>query len=182
MKFLYPMLFVRSIKKGWMLWMALLISICCTAQNSLSWRDQIDELIEQTDSLSLKSQTTFYITKYLKHDRTIKETWYYTLKEGKPVFFQLRYVVDSSEFVESYYLDKNRLVCMARFEDPFNAKPVDYNNTEICFFLNNTLRQYIVSGRQKDYVSKFERQNQCLERFEERFTELRANLRQKPVY
>ena len=163
--------------------MALLVSVCCSAQSSYGWRTRVDDLIEQADSLSLKSQTTFYVTKYLKHDRTIKETWYYTLKDGKPVFFQLHYAIDSSEFTESYYLDRNRLVCMARFEEPYVAKPaVDYNNTEIYFFLDNTLRQYVTSGHQRSYVSKFERQNQCLEKFEERFTELRANLRQKSVY
>ncbi|MBE7173197.1 MAG: hypothetical protein INR73_21665 [Williamsia sp.] len=152
------------------------------AQTGNSWRARIDDLIEQTDSLSLKSQTTFYTVKYLKHDRTIKETWYYTMKDGKPVFFQLHYVVDSSEFTESYYLDRNRLVCMARFEDPYINQKGDYNNTEIFFFQDNTLRQYVTSGHRNAYTSKFERQNDCLIKFEERFTELRANLRQKGLY
>lgn len=170
-------------RREWFLAIALLVCVTGSAQTGNGWRDRIDNLIEQTDSLSLKSQTTFYITKYLKHDRTIQETWYYTLKDGKPIFFQLRYVIDSSEFTESYYLDRNRLVCMARFEEPYVTKPVnDYNNTEIYFFLDNTLRQYVTSGHLKSYVSKFDRQNQCLEKFDERFMELRANLRQKAVY
>lgn len=125
----------------------------------------------------MKSQTTFYQVKYLKHDRCIKETWYYTLKEGKPVFFQLRYAIDSSEFTETYYLNKNRLVCMAQFEEPYLSKSDDINHAEICFFLDNTLRQYVTSGAQKSYVRKSDRQNECLEKFEQRFTELQANLR-----
>lgn len=166
-------------RTGAFLVFALLICLVASAQSN-SWRARIDDLIEQTDSLSLKSQTVFYLTKYLKHERTIKETWYYTLKNGRPVFFQLRYVIDSTEFTESYYLDGNRLVCMARFEDAYSAKQTDYSNTEIYFFLDNTLRQYVTSGPPK-YISKLDRQNQCLEKFDERFTELRANLRQKRV-
>ena len=166
-------------RTGALLAFAFLISLAVSAQSN-NWRAHVDELIEQTDSLSLKSQTTFYLTRYLKHDRTIKETWYYTLKDGRPVFFQLRYVVDSSEFTESYYLDRNRLVCMARFEDSYLTKKTDFSTTEIYFFLDNTLRQYVTSGQAK-YISKLDRQNQCLEKFDERFTELRANLRQKRI-
>lgn len=166
-------------RTGALLLFTLLICLAVSAQSN-SWRARVDDLIEQTDSLSLRSQTVFYLTKYLKHDRTIKETWYYTLKDGRPVFFQLRYVIDSTEFTESYYLDRNRLVCMARFEDSYLTKQIDYSNTEIYFFLDNTLRQYVTSGQSK-YISKLDRQNQCLEKFDERFTELRANLRQKRV-
>ena len=159
---------------------AALFSLPCLSQQvGGDWRSRIDDIIEQTDSLSLKSQTTFYLTRYLKDDQTIKETWYYTLKDGKPVFFQLRYMIDSSEYTETYYLNRNRLICMARFQEPYSPKSNEQDRTEIFFFLDNTLRQYVTSGSQKQYVSKFNRQMECLGKFEQRFNELRANLRWK---
>ena len=157
-----------------------LSALCCSygiAQQSNSWRARVDDMIEQTDSLSMKTQTTFYLVKYLKHDRTIKETWYYTLKEGKPVFFQLHYAIDSNEYTESYYLNKNKLICMAQVEQPYSDKTDDINHAEIFFFLDDNLRQYVTSGSSKLYTSRFERQIHCLDQFTQRFTELRANLR-----
>ena len=156
---------------------AVLLSIPCFCQHMVNWREKIDDMIEQTDSLSMKSQTTFYQVKYLKHDRCIKETWYYTLREGKLVFFQLRYAIDSSEFTETYYVNKNRPICMAKFEEPYLSKSDDINHAEICFFLDNNLRQFVTSGVQKENIRKSDREYECLERFSQRFSELQANLR-----
>ncbi len=163
--------------KGLLAGCIVLLALPGLAQKAPTWREQIDDLIEQTDSLSLKTQTTFYQVRYLKHDRCIKETWYYTLKAGKPVFFQLRYAIDTSEFTETYYVSKNRLVCMAEFEGPYASKTEDINHAEIYFFNDDVLRQYVVSGPQKINSTKLSRQNECLEKFSQRYAELRANLR-----
>ena len=155
----------------------MLLFVHTQAQRSVSWREKVDDVIEQTDSLSLKSQTTFYLVKYLKHDRCIKETWYYTLKEGKPVFFQLRYAIDTSEITETYYLNRNQLICMAEFEGPYQSKSDELNRGEIYFFNDDILRQYVVSGATGQSRSKLSRQNDCLIKFSQRLAELRANLR-----
>src|SRR5688500_20195530 len=94
----------------------LLLSICCLGQLRYDWKSQIDYMVEQTDSLSLKSQKTFYLPKILKVDRTfkndleVKETWNYTVNRGKVIIFKVRYVVNHREYTEIYYVDHDRLI------------------------------------------------------------------------
>ena len=100
--------------RGVLIWMLsclmLFISLFSSAQGRYDWRTHIDRLIENADSLALKHQHTFWLTKYKGVDYPYKETWYYTVRDGEVLEFEVRYFIDSVEHSETYYLDKGRTV------------------------------------------------------------------------
>jgi hypothetical protein len=159
------------------------IAMCGLAQK-MDWKSHIDFLVEQTDSLSMKSQKTFYLPKIIRVDRTfrndltVKETWNYTVSEGKVIIFQVRYVIDHREFTEVYYLNNDRLICMESYEAPYLSSYVDeVRRGEIFFLVNNNLKQYIKFGNNKNPAAPlWDAQTACLSKFEERYSELRRNI------
>lgn len=149
------------------------LSIDTLAQKAYDWRSNIDLIVARTDSLSNKSQRTFYLNRYLKNDKVIKETWHYTLSEGKVVIFQLRYIVDVTEFEEVYYLHKGRLICMEKYESEDHSLSDDQiKRGAVFFFVGNILKQYVTMGHENIREPAME----CLSRFEERFSELQKNI------
>jgi hypothetical protein len=154
-------------------------------QSRMDWKSHIDFLVEQTDSLSMKSQKTFYLPKIVrvdrtfKNDQTIKETWNYTVSEGKVVIFQIRYVIDHREYTEIYYLNNERLICMENYETPYLATYVDeVRKGEIFFLVDNNVKQYIKFGNTRSEHSPYwNAEIACLSKFQERFTELRRNIK-----
>src|SRR4051812_38619110 len=97
----------------------LTISSTAYTQNRYDWRNNIDQVIHETDSLSLKSQRTFYLNKILRKDEPLKETWYYTTHNANVIVFEVRYRIDSLEYTETYYLNRGRLICMELYETVF---------------------------------------------------------------
>lgn len=141
----------------------------------LGWRDRIDEVVRQADSLSNKSQKTFHSLRYLNKDETIKETWFYTLKEGKIAIFQLRYNLDDTEFNEVYYLHRGNLVCMEQYESPLNLSDEEIRRAEVYYFQGSAMMQYVHYGKQpKSYA--YRPGYDCLEKFQKRYGELLRNL------
>ena len=161
----------------------LLISMGAKAQNNYDWRTNLDMIVQQTDSLSLKSQRTFHVNRIVKVDRTFKndksvnETWNYTLHNGKVILFQVHYVVDSSEFLEVYYLNDNRLICMEHYESPFFTPDDKIKWGEVLFFRDNALRLYVKVGEPKPDATYARAGSKAVEDFDKRFSELRQNLR-----
>jgi hypothetical protein len=157
----------------------LFLSISTRAQRT-DWRTRIDEKVQRADSLSLKSQKIFYLNKFLKDDRPVKETWYYTLLEGKIIIFEIKYVSDSIEFSEIYYLDNGRLICMEEYEVPYLSVYTDeVKKGAAMFFDNQNLRQFVVTGSNKnDY--RWDRSYESLRRFEKRFEELKKTIQYEP--
>ena len=90
--------------------LCILLSISVFSQSNYQVLSRIDNIVEQTDSLSNKSQKTFYLNKIDKKFNGVKETWHYTIRDGKVIVFQVRYVVDSIEYSEIYYLNKGDLI------------------------------------------------------------------------
>src|SRR5690242_12815307 len=124
----------------------LMLSLTSFSQDG-DWKARLDARIDEIDSLSLKSQTTFYSTKYITADEPYKETWHYTMKDGKVVFIEIRYVIEHREFTETYYLDRNRMICMEVYEMPFLAYYVDQiKRGQMAFFVGNTLKLNVVFG------------------------------------
>lgn len=158
----------------------LLVCSLCTSAQRRDWRTQIDEKVQKADSLSLKSQKVFYLNKFLKDNRPVKETWYYTLHDGKLLIFEVKYVADSIEYSEIYYLDNSRLICMEEYEVPYLSVYADQvKRGAAMFFDNENLRQYVVTGRMKPN-SQWSRSYESLHRFEERFTELKKTIQYEP--
>lgn len=172
----------RPLQKQLVFVFSLFLFIGASAQK-YDWRTNIDMIVQQTDSLSLKSQRTFYLNRIVKVDRTfkndkaVKETWNYTMHNGKVILFQVHYVVDSSEFLEVYYLDDNRLICMEHYESPYFSADDKVKWGEVLFFRDNALRLFVKVGEPKPEESYARAGSKAVEDFDKRFSELRQNLR-----
>ena len=154
----------------------LLTSMISSAQR-YDWRSRIDRLIERADSLALKHQRTFWLTKYIGTDRTYKETWYYTIRDNKVIEFEIRYNVDSVEHSETYYLDNGSPICMERYETVyFGFHEDEIKRGEVLFLDNETIRQYVSIGKQDRNHNRFGQSFDSMKRFSDRYTELKKNI------
>ena len=160
----------------------MLLAITGLSQHPYDWKSHIDYLVEQTDSLSLKSQKTFYLPKIVRVDRSfkndleVKETWNYTVNKGRVIIFQVRYVVDHREYTEIYYVDNDRLICMENYDAPYLSSYVDeVRKGEIYFLVDNMVRQYIKFGNKKTNEPEplWGAEYDCLTKFQRRYTELK---------
>ena len=156
------------------------LTVC--SQSRYDWKSQIDYLVEQTDSLSMKSQKTFYLPKIVRVDRSfkndleVKETWNYTLNRGRVIIFQVRYVVEHREYTEIYYVNHDQLICMENYEAPYLASYVDQvRKGEIFFLVDNTVRQYTKFGNKKTNEPEplWGAEYDCLTKFQKRYSELK---------
>jgi len=155
------------------------VLFCCTAftQYRTDWRSDIDEIIKESDSLSLKSQKTFSLIKPYDPNKDIRETWYYTVKDGRVVIFEIRYVVDSMEYSEIYYVHKGRLICMEQYEAPYASIYADQLKWgEAYFFKDEALRQYVITGKRRQAPGLWATQSESLSKFQQRYAELRRHM------
>jgi len=144
---------------------------------SLDWRADIDRTVQQIDSLSLKSQRTFYVDNLLGHNRWVKETWYYTVSNGKVVIFQVRYLIDSTEYTEVYYMHKDRLICMEEYETSYLTLYDDeIIRGAIFYFVSNTLRQFVTLGAGKLFDDRTDVEYESLTKFHQRYAILQKNI------
>jgi hypothetical protein len=170
MRFLSP--FVLS-------FLALLSSSKMLAQRA-DWRSRVDEKVQRADSLSLKSQKIFYLNKYLGKDKPIKETWYYTMQNGKILIFEIKYVSDSTEFSEIYYLDNGSLICMEEYQVSYLSIYTDQvKHGAAMFFDNQDLRQFVVTGKDKGEI-RWSTGYVLLKQFDKRFEELKKTIQYEP--
>jgi hypothetical protein len=155
----------------------LLIYSGAFAQNRYDWRTNIDQVIHETDSLSLKSQRTFYLNKILRKDEPLKETWYYTVHNNNIIVFEVRYRVDSLEYTETYYMNRGRLICMELYETDFLSFYEDeIKHGEVFFFDHDMLIQYVTVGSGMSDMSFRDPQYEPLRRFYKRYIELQKNI------
>ena len=167
-----------SMMKVFFTTLAALISPIVFSQSNYQILAKIDDKVQQADSLSTKSQRTFYLNKIDKKFDGVKETWNYTMHEGKIAVFQVRYVIDSIEFIEIYYLDKGRLIYSEEYETIY------YNSSGddeikwggIYYFVSNNLKQRVTLGRKRSKYLHWNAEAETLSRFERRFSELRENI------
>lgn len=153
------------------------ISRPALAQGGYDWRNHADFLVEQIDSLSLKSQRVFILNKIYRKDRPLKETWYYTMKAGKVIFFEVHYVEDTTEYTETYYLSGNRPLCMEQYETVYPSFYEDQIvKAKVGWFVNNSLRQYVTMGYDKDNNPFWDPQSEFLDQFSKRYSELLKNI------
>lgn len=149
-------------------------------QYRTDWRSDIDLIIQESDSLSLKSQKTFSLIKPYQADKDIRESWYYTVKDGRVVIFEIRYVVDSMEYSEIYYVHKGRLICMEQYEAPYLSLYADQLKWgEAYFFQDESLRQYTITGKphQTPAAGLWATQSGSLSKFQQRFAELQRHMK-----
>lgn len=154
------------------------------SQYRYDWRSDLDRIIERCDSLSLKSQQTFVVKNVIRVDRTfkndidVKETWHYTVHKGKVIIFDIRYLVDSTEYIENYYLDNNKLICMENYATEFyNPTDANFLTGEVLFIVNDEVKLHVSAGQKKNSLTAWRLERRPMEKFLERFSELKRNLR-----
>lgn len=156
----------------------LLMSISSFSQTNYQLLSRIDNFVEEADSLSNKSQRTFYLNKIDKNYDGIKETWHYTMRDGKVIVFQVRYLLDSVEYSEIYYLNKGSLVYSEEYETVYYRGTGDDEIKwgGIYYFVSNNLRQRTTLGKKKSKYFAWNPESETLTRFERRYSELRENI------
>jgi hypothetical protein len=168
----------RCVRLSFLACLVLLISTVGQGQNRPDWRSDLDLIIQESDSLSLKSQKTFSLIKPYHPDKDVRETWYYTVKDGRVVIFEIKYVVDSLEYSEIYYVHKGRLICMEQYEAPYLSVYADQLKWgEAYFFQDEALRQYVVTGKRRQVPGLWATQSESLSKFQQRFAELQRHLK-----
>jgi hypothetical protein len=153
------------------------------SQQPYDWRTRVDKLIEQSDSLSLRSQRTFSLSRIHKVDRTFKndipfkETWSYTVKDGKIVLFQVHYVIDTLEYTEAYYVNNDRLICMEEYESPYFSEDDQVTWGKVLFFQDNSLKLFVKVGKAREDQLYAKAGYEVLSNFDKRYSELKRNLK-----
>ena len=138
--------------------------------------EKLVRYVEQADSLALRAQRTFNLVKIGPSNSGLKETWHYTTQNGKVVVFQVRYMRDSIEFTEVYYVSGDRLVCSEEYETIFLPDDDELKFGGIYYFNNNNILQLITLGNRSGGPMRWDLKNLTLDRFRNRFAELRENL------
>ena len=183
--FLATLLKPSFVSRKFLLMVVVFSSFKASSQLHYDWKSYIDYLVERSDSLSLKSQRTFYLPKVVKVDRTfkndleVKETWNYTLDKGRVIIFQVRYVVANREYTEIYYVNHDNLICMENYDAPYLSSYVDQvRKGEIFFVVDNTVRQSVKFGNKitRDPEPLWDAPYDCLTKFQKRYSELKENM------
>lgn len=148
------------------------------SQSNYQVLTRIDNFVELADSLSNKSQRTFYLNKIDKNYDGIKETWHYTMRDGKVIVFQVRYVLDSTEYSEIYYLNKGSLVYSEEYETIYYKSTGDDEIKwgGIYYFVSNNLKQRVTLGKRQSKYFSWNPESETLSRFERRYSELQENI------
>lgn len=137
--------------------------------------------VEQTDSLADRSTKTFYLEKFLKDSYNYRETWRYLSDKERIIYFQVDYMLDSTEFTEVYYVNRGRLVCSEEYEK------VNYSLLEdelkyggIYYFENSSTQHAVTLGRKGYYRRNSDVTLDVLSRFDKRYSELKRHLPMLP--
>ena len=151
---------------------------------SFSQHGRLNELysyVEKADSLADKSTKNFYLEKYLKDGYNYREKWRYLSNGNRIIYFEIDYMLDSTEFTEVYYVNRGNLVCSEEYEK------INYSMMEdelkwggIYYFDGSTPQHVVTLGRKRngDYGSN--PGDLALMRFSKRYSELKRHLPMLP--
>lgn len=170
----FPALLIRC----FLLLISLSFYVMTFGQGNYQVLARIDDIVQETDKIADKSQKTFYLNKIDNKYYGIKETWNYTLQDGKIAVFQVRYVKDSVEFIEIYYLNKGQLIYSEEYETVYFTASGDDEIKwgGIYYFVSNSLKQRVTLGKKSSGALHWNVEAETLSRFQRRFSELRENI------
>jgi hypothetical protein len=147
--------------------------------NSVHIRD-LYRYVEQTDSLADKSTKNFYLEKFLKDGYNYRETWRYLSNGSRIIYFQIDYILDSTEFTEVYYLNRGSLVCSEEYEKVnYSMREDELKWGGIYYFESSVPRHVVTLGHKKDIYQQ-NPGDLALTRFDKRFMELKRHLPMLP--
>jgi hypothetical protein len=156
----------------------LMISFVVRSQPK-GWRQVIQQKVEESDVLFMKSQITFRMERLIKPERLINELWHFTTdKQGRVIVFEIRSYHGEMEMNERYYLDDEELICMEEYRIVYPEMADDFiESGAVLFFVNGEAKQMVAIGKAIpkagfDSLGGAEQ----LSKFKERFKILKENL------
>jgi hypothetical protein len=156
----------------------MLIGTAGFSQSNYHLISRIDNIVQQADSLANKSQKTFYLNKIHNVFDGVKETWNYTMVNGRVIVFQVRYVLDSIEYTEIYYLNKGNLIYSEEYETIYYTSTGDDEIKwgGIYYFVSNVVKQGVTLGDKRRRNQFWNKGHDTFARFQRRFSELQQNI------
>jgi hypothetical protein len=137
--------------------------------------------VDKTDSMAISSQRTFYLDKFLDNDGRYREKWQYTTDAGRIVYFEIDFIIDSTEFTEVYYLNKDNLICSEEYETVNYSFFEDELKKGGVFYFNGTTPQHMVMlGKAYQNQQILAPDVAVLQRFQKRFYELKRHIPMLP--
>jgi hypothetical protein len=138
--------------------------------------------VEQTDSLAERSTKNFYLEKFLKDGYNYRETWRYLSNGSRIIYFQIDYILDSTEFTEVYYLNRGNLVCSEEYEKINYSMREDELKWGGIFYFESSMPSHVVTlGRRSGYDYRDTNPGLIAQtRFGKRFAELKRHLPMLP--
>jgi hypothetical protein len=138
--------------------------------------------VQQTDSLAEKATKNFYLEKFLKDGYNYRETWRYLSNGSRIIYFQVDYMLDSTEFTEVYYLNRGNLVCSEEYEKVNYSMREDELKWGGIYYFESSMPKHVVTlGRQRYYRRNMDPGMDALLRFGKRFSELKRHLPMLPA-
>lgn len=137
--------------------------------------------VEQTDSLAERATKNFYLEKFLKDGYNYRETWRYVSNGARIIYFQVDYILDSTEFTEVYYLDRGHLVCSEEYEKMnYSMREDELKWGGIYYFESNTPKHVVTLGNRSYHQRDVNPGLDALFRFDKRYSELKRHLPMLP--
>lgn len=165
--------------------MSVILTVSCLIPfNSFSQSGRVRDLyryVEQADSLADKSTKTFYLEKFLKDNYNYRETWRYLSDGNRIMYFQVDYMLDSTEFTEVYYVNRNRLVCSEEYEKiNYSLREDELKFGGIYYFESSSAKHVVTLGRKEYRYRNNDPLLDVLTRFGKRYSELKRHLPMLP--
>lgn len=137
--------------------------------------------VENIDSLADRSSKNFFLEKYLGDGYNYRETWRYLSNGSKIIYFQIDYILDSTEFTEVYYLDRGTLVCSEEYEKVNYSMREDELKWGGIYYFESSMPSHIVTLGRKNYTRRDADPGlDAYVRFGKRFSELKRHLPMLP--
>jgi hypothetical protein len=142
---------------------------------------ELYKYVEDIDSIADKSTKNFYLEKFLKDGYNYRETWRYLANGSKIIFFQVDYILDSTEFTEVYYLNRGSLVCSEEYEKVnYSMREDELKWGGIYYFESSMPRHVVTLGHKNYYRRNMDPGMDAFVRFGKRFSELKKHLPMLP--
>jgi len=142
---------------------------------------ELYRLVDRTDSLADGKQKTFYLEKFLKDDYNYRETWRFSENGGRIVYFQVDYIIDSTEFTEVYYVNRGNLICSEEYEKVNYSVKEDELKYGSIYYFESTQPKHVVTLGARSFANRMERpESTVFSRFQKRYSELKRHLPMLP--
>ena len=157
------------------------LSIAARSQSKHQRLLELYDYVEKTDSIAPKQFRTFYLEKFINNNDNYRETWRYATNKDRIVYFEIDFIIDSTEFTEVYYVRHNNLICSEEYEKINYSYLEDELKKGGVFYFNGIIPEHMVMlGRAYQARNNISPDLAVLQRFEKRFSELKRHIPMLP--